>query len=511
MIRKKYISTVVYAVILPFTLILSCTQGGERQSTDRSDIIYADWKPTDSAITDVINDHLADHPDVSAHLIDVSTADGIVTLSGSTDNILAKDKAEEIVSVVKGVKGVINLIKVKVDPVEDYELEEKINKALYYGPVTRPRKIDVEVNDGNVTLEGVVNSWQQRKSAEDVVKSLKGVVTVDNNLRFKYDEDRDVNEMKADIIGLIHDDVRIDGELIEVQVFDHTAKLIGTIGSLAEKTLAVSHAWVTGIDSVSAEELTISEWARNPEMRTDKYVDRSDEEIKEAITRAFKYDYRINERRLDINVENGRVTLRGEVYDLVSKMAAGEDARDIVGVWDVINRIKVRPVEIPDNKALADNVRVALNDYPFIEKYDLRVNVYNGKAYLYGNVSSRADKNKASEITSKVPGIVDVQNNIEVISGGVYPYTYGYYSPDIEIMKEPEIKKSDARIKADIQKELWWSPFVNEDDIQIEVDKGAVTLSGRVDTETEKKHAEINAMEGGAFTVENNIIVNYGP
>ena len=71
--------------------------------------------------------------------------------------------------------------------------------------------------------------------------------------------------------------------------------------------------------------------------------------------------------------------------------------------------------------------------------------------------------------------------------------------------------KSRFELKNDIQSQLWWSPYVNEDDVEVEVRGDTTILEGTVETEREKLYAEINALEAGAEEIENNIVVLYTP
>ena len=60
----------------------------------------------------------------------------------------------------------------------------------------------------------------------------------------------------------------------------------------------------------------------------------------------------------------------------------------------------------------------------------------------------------------------------------------------------------DSIIKQEIERELWWSPFVDSDAIDVSVRQGVATLSGTVDTYFEYQTAIENAREGGAKRVE---------
>jgi hypothetical protein len=111
-------------------------------------------------------------------------------------------------------------------------------------------------------------------------------------------------------------------------------------------------------------------------------------------------------------------------------------------------------------------------------------------------------------------GVVDVRNNLKVQTAEDYDYYdyYGwntYYPPLYDLDIEPD--KTGTEIKEKIKKQLWWSPYVNQDDINVTVSNGTATLTGNVETELEKQYAEVNALEGGATEVDNDIIVTYTP
>ena len=50
------------------------------------------------------------------NFVDVQTADGVVTLTGSVDDLLAKRRAVALAETIKGVKSVIDEIKVNSSP-----------------------------------------------------------------------------------------------------------------------------------------------------------------------------------------------------------------------------------------------------------------------------------------------------------------------------------------------------------------------------------------------------------
>src|SRR5215467_5964078 len=69
-------------------------------------------QPTDNLITDQVRIRLAGDADVKGGALEVSVAQGVVTITGTVENQHAKDKATKLAKKVKGVKQVVNNITV---------------------------------------------------------------------------------------------------------------------------------------------------------------------------------------------------------------------------------------------------------------------------------------------------------------------------------------------------------------------------------------------------------------
>lgn len=65
--------------------------------------------------------------------------------------------------------------------------------------------------------------------------------------------------------------------------------------------------------------------------------------------------------------------------------------------------------------------------------------------------------------------------------------------------------EADLEIEEDIRDELFWSPFVDDDQVRVTVENGIAQLAGVVDTPRERLAAVENAVEGGAIGVENKL------
>lgn len=432
---------------------------------------------------------------VPANAVNVKTVDGIVTLSGSVSNILAKRRSEDIVAAVIGVRAIINRIVVRPKSHRSPgELEKAVRNALLKDPATDSYEVEAGVNDGVVRLTGTVDSWQEKQLCAAVARSVAGVREVDNQITINYDASRSDYEIQQDVESRLAGDVRVDDGLIEVSIEDGEVILSGTVGSLQEERRAYANAWVAGVDAVETDRLEIQWWARDDMRRRSLYEDRPEEKIVQAVRDALSYDPRVSASHVNVEVEDRRVTLTSIVDNLATRQAAGRDARNTTGVFRVTNNVKVRPLDVPEDNKLKARVATALENDPYIQRHNLDIGVDSGRIYLSGQVHTSWEKQRAASVVETVKGVVRVINNLD------YDRKWQW--------------KPDWEIRERVQDELYWSPFVDSDEIEVGVNNGIVTLSGTVDNYSESQSAEDNAYEGGAKDVDNNLTVAreyYGP
>jgi len=475
--------------------------------------VQAKAEISDQSVTDAVDDALLQDPAVVSTRVDVSTTDGIVTLTGEVDNILAKERAARVAEAIKGVRSVINRLQVDpATPRSDAQVRRDIEAALLEDPATETYEINPVVQDGEVTLTGTVDSYQERELAKKVVKGVRGVRSIDDQIEIQYRQDRSDIETKNEIERMLHWNTYVDNMLIDVDVDDGQVTLSGTVGSAAEKRLAEAAAWVAGVKSVDSSELSVEGWARDEDLREDKYVVKSEKELNAAIQDALLYDPRVNSFDIEVDVVGGFVTLRGEVDNLKAKRAAEQNAKNTVGVASVKNRLKVRTNVTSSDREIAEEIRTALLRDPYVERFEIDVTVLDGTAHLYGTVDSNYEKNRADDVASRVAGVLDVENHIEVNLDTAY--LYDPYVDDVYVEQDDWIDyerrnplQTDAELKDSIEGELFWSPFVDSDDVEVSVDDGKARLTGTVATWEESRAATENAYEGGATLVDNDLNV----
>ena len=121
--------------------------------------------------------------------IGVRVQNGVVTLGGHAYGPVDADSAVAVASNMKGVKDVIN--EIQVDPVSpnDDRIRIAVYRAIYGFPSLNKYAIDpgkpirISVQNGNVTLYGVVLNQGDKDAAGIRANSVPGVFKVTNNLQ----------------------------------------------------------------------------------------------------------------------------------------------------------------------------------------------------------------------------------------------------------------------------------------------------------------------------------------
>jgi len=126
--------------------------------------------------------------DNTFNFVSVSVKDGVATLSGETRNDVGRDSALAIANTTPGVKEVVDDIKVLPVSGFDDQIRLRTARAVYgysglskYG-IDPARPIRIVVDNGHVSLYGVVNSSMDKQIAGMRASQVFGVFSVQNNL-----------------------------------------------------------------------------------------------------------------------------------------------------------------------------------------------------------------------------------------------------------------------------------------------------------------------------------------
>jgi len=147
-----------------------------------------------------------------------------------------------------------------------------------------------------------------------------------------------------------------------------------------------------------------------------------DSELQEKLANKLRYD-RVGRgivfNSLTLGVENGVVTVGGNVRDYPDRDSALAIVHTTPGVKDVVDEINVAPLSAFDDD-LRIKLALAIYGQPTLQKYaidpqaPIRVVVVNGHVELTGVVLNDADRQMAYAQASSVPGVFSVNNQIVV-------------------------------------------------------------------------------------------------
>lgn len=205
------------------------------------------------------------------------------------------------------------------------ELRKKIREQLYWDARVDALNIRVEVHDGVAKLSGEVPSQQAKRSAAYNAHAIRGIRSVENNLKVKY---RGVVLNDEDIAHGIKDSLMWDSDIdalkVDVEVESGVVTLKGSVDAYWKKYWAESHAGdISGVLDVR-NELTI--------VPTEKV---SDEVLAKEIMESLKRNMFTEPEDIDVSVSNGAVRLSGTVKSWFIKNQAIGAASYTHGVKDV--------------------------------------------------------------------------------------------------------------------------------------------------------------------------------
>jgi osmotically-inducible protein OsmY len=194
---------------------------------------------------------------------------------------------------------------------------------------------------------------------------------------------------------------------------------------------------------------------------------KSDSEVLQNVLSELKWDHRIGETEVGVEVDKGVVTLTGTVSSYGKKFAASEAAHRVKGVLDVANDINVIPPEstIITDTDIATAVRNTLKWDTFLPDEKIKSTVSNGWVTLEGTLATVGQRQEVEAAIRYLAGVRGVINSLKVEKKTVNPIA----------------------VKSTIEDALERRAEREARDIRVLVNDSSVTLAGRVHSWEEKK------------------------
>jgi osmotically-inducible protein OsmY len=446
---------------------------------------------------------------VAAARITTACHEGIVELTGFTDSLLARQRAADLAKAIRGVRGVINELCVRTPDVPDGELRRRVQQALAQDPAVGGYALDCRACAGAVTVEGIVQSWAEAQLVLQVLLGVPGLRQLHNHLVVRGGPLTNSDaEITTQIQAFLAWDIRVVSTRVVVLTIDGVVYLTGAVGSAAEHDQVVATAYVAGARCVKADELHVSYWAQDPALSRQKFTPKADDDVAQAIRDAFRYDPRLDPLLPTVQVRAGVVTLLGTLNNLRARQAAEQDARNVLGTWEVHNLLKVRSARPEPDTHIQAQVQAALLHDPYVSRRCLAVQVTNGRVQLAGVVADYFDRERAAEVASGINGVVEVINHVCLAAAPgaqVAPDTGEAVPPTLAPLSREDI---DARLAQRVHQHYHWSALLHDQPFDLGVRAGRVTLSGTVDSWLACQQAVNGAYACGATDVNNHLRIS---
>lgn len=207
---------------------------------------------TDIDIQKNVMEELKSIPLINANEIGVAVKNGIVTLSGIVDSYPKKNSIEKAIKKIAGVKGIAEDLQVNLSEKHqksDSEIAAMVMSAIEWHSAANIEKINILVEDGIVTIEGITDWNFQRKHVTKVIANIIGVKGIINNIKLTN------SPLPGDLKKRIHSsflrNAGIDADRIDIKIDGHKVILRGKVKSWSEYEDVERAVWSSpGIDRV---------------------------------------------------------------------------------------------------------------------------------------------------------------------------------------------------------------------------------------------------------------------
>ena len=181
--------------------------------------------------------------------------------------------------------------------------------------------------------------------------------------------------------------------------------LSGTVASYAEKLSArAGRQWVSAVRAIANDIVVQPTGAAH----------RTDTDLAQAALRALEWDMAVPDDKMRVRVEDGRVTLEGEVPLQFQRSAAENAVCRLSGVRGVNNQIQLQTRPSLQTADVKHAVRTAFYRSAEIDAGTIEVDTKDSTVILRGKVRTWAERDAAERAAWAAPGVLAVEDKLIV-------------------------------------------------------------------------------------------------
>jgi osmotically-inducible protein OsmY len=211
-------------------------------------------------------------------------------------------------------------------------------------------------------------------------------------------------ELQKDVQNSIKWEPLLHAAEIGVSVKDGVVTLTGTVDGYTKKMEA---------ENAAKNVLGVKVVVEKIEVKYDSNYDKKDDnDIANEILNAYKWNWQVPNDLVKVKVENGWVTLEGELHWNYQKTAAKDAVSKLMGVMGVSNNITIK--SISKDEVEKGDIENALKRNWSLNSEDIYVHVSDHKVTLTGTVGSWYQKDEAARIAWNAHGVWMVDNELEI-------------------------------------------------------------------------------------------------
>jgi osmotically-inducible protein OsmY len=199
---------------------------------------------TDIQIQTDVHEELRWEPSLDAAQIGVAVHKGIVTLTGTVPSYVQRVVAQHVAERIHGVTGIANELGVRLPGSRertDADIAKAAVDAMRWRTTVSEEQVKIAVSKGWLTLEGSVEWYFQKASAEESVRHLLGVKGVTNMIMVKPRVT--AADVKSRIEAALRRSAEVDARRIQVEAHEGRVTLRGDVPTWAERQVAERSAW----------------------------------------------------------------------------------------------------------------------------------------------------------------------------------------------------------------------------------------------------------------------------